>query len=159
MIRKFFALFAALTTTVVVAQTDIDAIRYSQTQSYGNARFMSMGGAFGSLGANVSCMNFNPAGIAMYRKGEFVFTPGVQFQSADATHYGTNTTDFSSKLNISNIGFVAAWDQQQEVTSATTNPIIMAVVDMARVMAAEDKGNNNLNHKIIHPVRIAGQLV
>jgi hypothetical protein len=113
MIRKPFALFAALTSMVVVAQTDIDAMRYSQTQSYGDARFMAMGGAFGSLGANVSCMNFNPAGIAMYKKGEFVFTPGVQLQSANATSYGTSASDFSSKLNISNIGFVVAWDQQQ----------------------------------------------
>jgi hypothetical protein len=114
MIKKFFVLAIILVhTTFILAQNDIDAMRYSQTSSYGDARFMSMGGAFGSLGANVSCMNFNPAGIAMYRKGEFVFTPGVQFQSADATHYGTNATDFSTKLNISNIGFVAAWDQQQ----------------------------------------------
>ncbi len=111
--RRLFAVFATITNIIALAQTDIDAMRYSQTQSYGDARFMAMGGAFGSLGANVSCMNFNPAGIAMYRKGEFVFTPGVQFQTADATHYGTHATDFSDKLNISNIGFVAAWDQQQ----------------------------------------------
>ena len=113
MISKSFVLFAAIISVTVKAQTDVDAMRYSQTQSYGDARFMAMGGAFGSLGANVSCMNFNPAGIAMYKKGELVFTPGVQLQTADATHYGTSATDFSSKLNISNIGFVAAWDAQQ----------------------------------------------
>ena len=118
--KKFLALVVALLvqTVAVMAQNDIDAMRYSQTSSYGDARFMSMGGAFGSLGANISCMNFNPAGIAMYRKGEFVFTPGVQFQSADATHYGTNASDFSTKLNISNVGFVAAWDQQPRVNQS-----------------------------------------
>ena len=121
MTRKLFALFIVLTNTILIAQNDVDAMRYSQTQSYGDARFMSMGGAFGSLGANVSCMNFNPAGIAMYRKGEFVFTPGFQFQSANATHYGTDATDFSTKLNISNIGFVAAWDQQQTVYQPQPN--------------------------------------
>ena len=122
MTKKFLALVALLTNAVViVAQNDIDAMRYSQTSSYGDARFMSMGGAFGSLGANVSCMNFNPAGIAMYRKGEFVFTPGVQFQSADATHYGNSASDFSTKLNISNIGFVAAWDQQQRSAQPQSN--------------------------------------
>jgi hypothetical protein len=121
MIRKLFALFAALTSTIAWAQSDIDAMRYSQIQSYGDARFMSMGGAFGSLGANVSCINFNPAGIAMYRKGEFVFTPGVQFQNSSTTHYGTNASDFSDKLNISNIGFVAAWDQQQRVYQPQPN--------------------------------------
>lgn len=121
MIRNFFALFATITSMFLVAQTDVDALRYSQTQSYGDARFMSMGGAFGSLGANVSCMNFNPAGIALYRKGEFVFTPGFQLQTADATHYGTSATDFSNKLNISNIGFVVAWDQQQRSYQSQPN--------------------------------------
>ncbi|MGZ4036892.1 MAG: UPF0164 family protein, partial [Bacteroidia bacterium] len=56
--------------TVVTAQNDMDALRYSQTGVGGNARFTSMGGAFGALGANISCLNYNPAGLAMYRKGE-----------------------------------------------------------------------------------------
>ena len=85
MIKKLFALVTIFVSSVAFAQNDIDAMRYSQTSSYGDARFMSMGGAFGSLGANVSCMNFNPAGIAMYRKGELVVTPGIQLQAADAT--------------------------------------------------------------------------
>jgi hypothetical protein len=112
MIKKLFALATIFVSTICFAQNDIDAMRYSQTSSYGDARFMSMGGAFGSLGANISCINFNPAGIAMYRKGELVITPGIQFQSADASHYGTNSSDFSTKLSLSNIGFVAAWDQK-----------------------------------------------
>lgn len=112
MTKKSVALVAIFINAVVLAQTDIDAMRYSQTTSYGDARFMAMGGAFGSLGANVSCMNFNPAGIAMYKKGEFVFSPGVQLQTADATHYGTNASDFSAKLTIATIGFVTAWVPQ-----------------------------------------------
>src|ERR1035437_9038883 len=101
MTKKSVALVAIFINAVVLAQTDIDAMRYSQTTSYGDARFMAMGGAFGSLGANVSCMNFDPAGIAMYKKGEFVFSPGVQLQTADATHYGTNASDFSAKIGRS----------------------------------------------------------
>ncbi|MHB8261567.1 MAG: hypothetical protein ACYDEC_14985 [Bacteroidia bacterium] len=114
MIKKSVALVTILINTIVVwAQTDIDAMRYSQGMSYGDARFMAMGGAFGSLGANISCMNFNPAGIAMYKKGEFVITPGVQLQTADATHYGTSASDFSAKLSLATIGFVSAWTPQQ----------------------------------------------
>ncbi|HTA63544.1 MAG TPA: hypothetical protein VK835_13855 [Bacteroidia bacterium] len=112
MIKKLLALVAILVSSLSFAQNDIDAMRYSQTSSYGDARFMAMGGAFGSLGANVSCINFNPAGIAMYRKGELVVTPGLQFQAADAAHYGTSSSDFSTKLSLSNLGLVAAWDQK-----------------------------------------------
>ncbi|MEO8761041.1 MAG: hypothetical protein ABI388_07155 [Bacteroidia bacterium] len=121
MTKKIFALVAIFINTIAFAQNDIDAMQYSQTTFYGDARFMSMGGAFGSLGANLSCLNFNPAGIAMYHKGEIVFTPGLKFQGENATHYGTSASDFSAKLNISNIGFVAAWDQQPRNPQTNNN--------------------------------------
>ncbi len=110
--RIFFALSLLFYTEFISAQDDIDAMRYSQTSFYGDSRFMSMAGSFGALGANLSCMNFNPAGIAMYRNGEFVFTPGIKLQTTNATHYDNNTTDFASKVNISTIGFVSAWDSK-----------------------------------------------
>ena len=120
MTKKIFALVALFINTLVIAQNDIDAMQYSQTSFYGDARFMSMGGAFGSLGANISCMNFNPAGIAMYHKGELVFTPGLKFQGENATHYGTAASDFSAKLNISNLGFVVAWNKQPRNSQTTS---------------------------------------
>jgi len=110
--RIVFVISFLLCSEFISAQDDIDAMRYSQTSFYGDARFTAMAGSFGALGANLSCMNFNPAGIAMYRNGEFVFTPGIKLQTANATHYGNNATDFASKINISNIGFVSAWDSK-----------------------------------------------
>src|ERR1035437_8810837 len=108
--KNIFVLSLLFFSEFISAQDDIDAMRYSQTSFYGDARFTAMAGSFGALGANLSCMNFNPAGIAMYRNGEFIFTPGVKLQTATTTHYDNNTTDFASKINISNIGFVSAWD-------------------------------------------------
>lgn len=110
MIKRF--LFLISFPLAVWAQDDIDAMRYSQTGFYGDARYMAMGGSFGALGANMSCMNFNPAGIAVYRSGEFVATPGIIIQNSSAQHYGNNSTDFGVKINISNIGFVSAWEQK-----------------------------------------------
>ncbi len=122
MTNKILVVAALSISAVAIAQSDIDAMQYSQTSFYGDARFMSMGGAFGSLGANISCMNFNPAGIAMYHKGEFVFTPGLKFQGENASYRGTNASDFSSKFNISNIGFVAAWNQKQSTSQINNQP-------------------------------------
>jgi hypothetical protein len=96
----------------LVAQDDTDALRFSQTTFYGDSRFMAMGGAFGALGANLSCMHFNPAGIAVYRNGEFVFTPGVRIQTAATAHYDSSNSDFSTKLNVSNLAFASAWEQR-----------------------------------------------
>ncbi|MGZ3862932.1 MAG: OmpP1/FadL family transporter [Bacteroidia bacterium] len=112
MIKKIFSFALFISAQFVFAQNDIDAMRYSQTSAYGDARFTAMAGSFGALGANLSCMNFNPAGISMYRNGEFVFTPAIKLQAADAMHYGTTTGDGLGKLNVSNLGFVTAWNSK-----------------------------------------------
>ncbi len=112
MIKRFLIILPILCGKQALAQDDIDALRYSQNSFYGDSRFMSMGGAFGALGANLSCMNFNPAGIAVYRSGEFSITPGIRIQNTKAMHYDSTDTDFSTKLNFSNVGFVSAWDQK-----------------------------------------------
>ena len=112
MFKRFLIFLTSFSGYFAFAQDDIDAMRYSQTSAFGDARFSAMAGSFGALGANVSCMNFNPAGIAMYRHGEFVLTPGIKFQSTASSHYGNGASDFAGKFNISNIGFVSAWDSK-----------------------------------------------
>ena len=49
------------------AQGEMDAYRFSQTELNGTARSMSMGGAFGALGGDMSVMSHNPAGLGVYR--------------------------------------------------------------------------------------------
>ena len=53
-----------------------DMIELSQTQfNFGTARAMAMAGAFTSLGADLSSMSINPAGLGMFRRNEFSLTP------------------------------------------------------------------------------------
>jgi hypothetical protein len=52
------------------AQGEMDAFRFSQTDLNGSARSMSMGGAFGALGGDMSAMSHNPAGLGVYRSSE-----------------------------------------------------------------------------------------
>ena len=54
-----------------------DFAELSRTHLFGTARVMGMGGAFTSLGADLSSMALNPAGLGMYRSNEFSFTPRV----------------------------------------------------------------------------------
>lgn len=53
--------------------TDFAAL--SRSHPFGTARVMGMGGAFTSLGADLSSMSINPAGLGMYRRNEFSLTP------------------------------------------------------------------------------------
>jgi len=59
-----------LANAILHAQGEMDAFRFSQTDLNGSARSMSMGGAFGALGGDMSAMSHNPAGLGVYRSSE-----------------------------------------------------------------------------------------
>ena len=46
-------------------------LRYSNLEYYGDARFNSMGGSFGALGANMSSLSINPGGLGVYKSSDF----------------------------------------------------------------------------------------
>lgn len=89
------------------AQNASDALRYTRIQHYGTARMAGVGNAFSALGADFGAVDLNPAGLAMFRSDEFMFTPGVYFTSTKAGIKDNNTsTDEASKFRFSNLGIV-----------------------------------------------------
>lgn len=97
-----------------MAQNEIEALRYSAVDFGGTARFNGMAGAFGALGADLSCANINPAGMAKFNKTEFAFTPGFNVFNSDATYNGTVGLDQGFRLNMSQVGFVATQKIEQD---------------------------------------------
>lgn len=81
-----------------------DLAELSRTHVFGTSRVMGMGGAFVSLGADLTSMSLNPAGLGMYRRSEFSLTPLVPMSSASTkgapSWVGNNKTSFA----FSNIG-------------------------------------------------------
>ncbi|MBD5204411.1 MAG: TonB-dependent receptor, partial [Bacteroidales bacterium] len=71
-----------------VGQTATDVIPLTQSDLKGTARFMSMGGAFGALGGDLSTLSQNPAGIGVYRSSELGFTLDLDCQRSSATSQG-----------------------------------------------------------------------
>ena len=63
-----------------------DLAQLSQTHVFGTARVMGMGGAFTSLGADLSSMSLNPAGLGMYRRNEISLTPLVPMAKASTAN-------------------------------------------------------------------------
>jgi long-subunit fatty acid transport protein len=88
------------------AQDLTDALRYSNYHITGTARSAAMGNAFGALGGDFSSLSINPAGVAVYRSGEFTFTPSVGKISIDGTYLGNKATDSKYNLGIDNLGYV-----------------------------------------------------
>ena len=96
-----------LCTFLSKAQTDVDALRYSQMFPGGTARSMAMGDAFGALGGDFSCLSMNPAGIGLFRKNEFTFTPSILDMRTSSTYLGQTSDAAKYNFNISNIGYVS----------------------------------------------------
>ena len=82
----------------MMAQNAMDAYIVSSQQIKGTARYVSMGGAFTSLGGDPSSIVQNPAGIGVYRSSEISASLGGQWISnsspnAETAKNGTFTFD------------------------------------------------------------------
>ena len=75
------------------AQNETDVLRYSLTESLGSIRTTGMGGAYGSLGADLASSVINPAGIGMYRRGDASLSMGL--------HSSKTTTSLSNSISLS----------------------------------------------------------
>lgn len=109
--KAFLICIAALATGAdALAQNEVDALRYSQLSlTGGSARFMGMAGAFGALGGDISSLSYNPAGVAVYRKNEFSFTPAFYSQSTSSLYNGTGSSELKQNFNFSHFGLVGAF--------------------------------------------------
>jgi hypothetical protein len=116
----FFILFCLLFLFRLVSQNDLDVLRYSQPAIGGDARFMSLGGSMGALGANLSCVNFNPAGIGLYRKGELNFSLGLQTTTCQSNFNNTSANDFKLNLFIGSLGMATAIEEESPFKDETS---------------------------------------
>ena len=74
------------------AQNETDVLRYGWLDPLSSTRVTAMGGSFGALGADLSCMGINPAGLGMYRRGDLVMNAGVHSASTTSL-WGTRQVD------------------------------------------------------------------
>lgn len=89
------------------AQDLADALRYSTFQTQGTARSGAMGNAFGALGGDFTSVGINPAGIGLYRSGEFAITPKSQSTNIESTYWGKQTLDNNYKFMLNNISYIS----------------------------------------------------
>ena len=90
----------------VWAQSEIDAYRFSQREESGSARYLSMGGAFGALGGDISAMSTNPGGLGIYRSSEVVTGVSLSFMHTNTNWAGTELNANKTRFNFDNIAYV-----------------------------------------------------
>ncbi len=88
------------------SQDFVDALRYSSTRIEGTARSGAMGNAFGALGGDFTSVGINPAGLGIYRSGEFALSPYFGRTDVDAAYLGSVTNDYKYNFRFSNLSYV-----------------------------------------------------
>jgi hypothetical protein len=83
-----------------------DVLLFSSENIQGTARYNAMSGAFGALGGDMSAININPAGAAVFNHSSFTGTFGVNWGTNEAAYFGTQTKEYDSDLTINQLGGV-----------------------------------------------------
>ena len=106
--KILFATILSVAPSMLLAQSAIDAYQLSQGDLKGTARFVSMGGAFGALGGDLSTLTQNPAGIGVYRSSEIGVTMDINMQSTKSNSMGYSLSEDQTKVYCPNFGYVGS---------------------------------------------------
>ncbi len=83
-----------------------DALRFSQTYVGGSARTQALGGSNVALGAEMTSISGNPAGLGMYNRSEISITPGFTFATNQTNLNGSKFNNQNIYGSLDNIGLV-----------------------------------------------------
>lgn len=103
--KRIIAIAAfALAMLPAAAQETYENAKIGWSDLNGTARYVGMGGAMEALGADISTIGTNPAGIGLFRKSQANITLGVVSQQDGKAFGGGHTTNMS----FDQVGFVYA---------------------------------------------------
>ncbi|MDM8240592.1 hypothetical protein QUW47_01545 [Phocaeicola barnesiae] len=104
--RLFSIGMLAMAAVAAVAQTQYDAARFSGSELNGTARFVGMGGAMSALGADISVIGTNPAGIGLFRSHDLSLSFGFNKNVTNSNLGGTEVRDERTRASFDQLGFV-----------------------------------------------------
>lgn len=99
-----------LTAATAMAQDTYLNDRATNTSDViGTARYVGMGGAMGALGADISVISNNPAGIALFRRNNISMTLGTQIQDGK-----TGNDDSRATFSFDQLGLVLCMNNDED---------------------------------------------
>ena len=109
--KKFVFAISMLAALPVTAQETYENANIVTEDLNGTARFVGMGGAMDALGADISTIATNPAGLGLFRSSQVAVTAGMSMQQ-DAKDFHNAS---KAHANFDQIGFV--WSKQNNERS------------------------------------------
>ncbi|MBQ2523124.1 MAG: hemin receptor, partial [Prevotella sp.] len=103
--KRYMALAVILMTSMsMMAQETYENTKLAETDLNGTAKYVGMGGALEALGADISTMGTNPAGIGLFRNSSISASMGLRNQQdAHTFSHGSKT-----QISFDQVGFVYA---------------------------------------------------
>lgn len=108
--RLFIMACVAIAALPLAAQETYENAKVATQDLNGTARYVGMGGAMDALGADISTISSNPAGIGLFRSSSFSASLGVVSQADSHNGIGANATH----LSFDQMGFVIAMPGELE---------------------------------------------
>lgn len=94
---------------LVFAQNEEDALRYSLNYFGGTARNMATAGGLTAMGGDFGNAAQNPAGLARFTKSNLSFTPHFEIPTAKSTFNGNEHKSSRFTASIGNLSYVKAY--------------------------------------------------
>lgn len=109
--KKLHLLFIGmLFMSTLYAQDISDALRFSQSEIQGTARFRALSGAFGALGGDMSAVSLNPAGSAVFSQSQASFSVSNIYIKNNTSYFNGfgNSNESVFDINQGGAAFVFA---------------------------------------------------
>jgi len=105
-VKNYISLLLFFIFSLSYSQTIDDIIRVSSYYNDGTARFNAMGGAFSSLGGDLSAISINPASSSIFTYNEFGITIGLDDNTIENNLNGYLSKTKSSAETLNQLGAV-----------------------------------------------------
>ncbi len=97
-------IISILAMSTTFAQDITDALRYSQDDIQGTARFRALSGAFGALGGDMSAVSINPAGSAVFVNSHISMSLSNRHVKNKSQYFNGNASSSFSNIDLSQSG-------------------------------------------------------
>lgn len=113
--KKYIYLGIGLLTGLNIhAQSMDEALRISQDNTIGTARFRSMSGAFGALGGDLSAINVNPAGSTVFSNNQIGITLSSSSNRNKTNYFNSLNESTQTNLRFNQLGGVFVFKDDSE---------------------------------------------
>ena len=104
--KRIFIFAAMMMSLNAMAQETYESAQLATEDLNGTSRYIGMGGAMEALGADISTMHTNPAGVGMMRRSWVGITAGATIQQGNSNVNGIFNKTGVTNADLDQVGFV-----------------------------------------------------